>query len=94
MGTTIDIIGAYNYNRYGPDNKDHYTVSPQKGSVNLIVGIIGTEGGPPGWTIATLYYGIELTVGWENAIPCYIEMEKVRSTYRDYKMMNYSDYKY
>jgi len=32
VGTTIDIIGAYNYNRYGPDNKDHYTVSPRSGA--------------------------------------------------------------
>lgn len=46
-----------------------------------------------GWTVSGIYFTIDATVGWENAIPSYIEMEKGKAEMREQKIVNFSDFK-
>ena len=93
-GTIADIYGVHNYLKYGPTDKDHYIVSPLHAEINFGVAVYGLEGGPPGWAVSSIYFTIDATIGWDNAIPSYIEVEKNKQTMRDYNIMTFSDFKY
>ncbi|MBE2231520.1 MAG: hypothetical protein IAE96_12805 [Chitinophagaceae bacterium] len=47
-----------------------------------------------GWALAGIYFTIDATLGWENAIPSYIETENAKTDMREQKIMNYSDFKF
>ena len=47
-----------------------------------------------GWTIGGIYFLIDATIGWENAIPSYIEVEKNKADMRTLKITNFSDFKF
>jgi RHS repeat-associated protein len=38
----------------------------QKGTIDITMGAIGIWGGAPGMTIATIYFVVDATVGWDN----------------------------
>jgi hypothetical protein len=46
-----------------------------------------------GWTVAGIYFAVDATIGWENAIPSYIEVEKNKQEMRDLKIAIFSDFK-
>lgn len=46
-----------------------------------------------GWTVAGIYFAVDATIGWENAIPSYIQVEKNKQEMRDLKIGNFSDFK-
>lgn len=93
LGFFTDLYGVYNYKKYGPDDKNHYIVSPTKMKVNTGVAVYGLSTGPPGWTVSSIYFTIDATIGWENAIPSYIEVEDNKQTMRDHNIMTFSDFK-
>jgi hypothetical protein len=61
---------------------------------NLSMGLIGMEGGPPGWTVSTIYFTIEVTIGWQNAIPSYMQVEDNKANMRKQFIATYSDFKF
>lgn len=92
VGAITDVKGVYNYYRYGAESQN--AVSPENASLNLTMGVVGMEGGPPGWTISTIYFTIGATIGWENAIPSYISVEKNKSDMREKNISTFSDFKF
>lgn len=93
LGFFTDLYGVYNYKKYGPDDKNHFIVSPTKMKVNTGIAVYSLSTGPPGWTVSSIYFAIDATIGWENAIPSYIEVEDNKQTMRDHNIMTFSDFK-
>jgi hypothetical protein len=93
-GTMGDAYGVYNYEKYGAYDKLHYIVSPVKFSVNASVAVYSLSTGPPGWIVGSIYFTIDATIGWDNALTSYVEVEKNKQTMRDYNIMTFSDFKY
>jgi len=46
-----------------------------------------------GWAISGIYFTIDATIGWDNAVPSYIETEKGKADMRDQKIVNFGDFK-
>lgn len=62
-------------------------------SADMVMGGIAFYPGV-GWIISGVYFTIGATVGWDNAIPSYIEMEKNKADMRKQGISTYSDFKY
>ncbi len=57
FGIAIDGIGVYNYYA-NPNDPTAFTVSPGRAGTNLFFTGVGIWGGPPGWVISGLYFGV------------------------------------
>lgn len=63
-----------------------------KNSTDMVMGGIAFIPGV-GWIISGVYFTIGATVGWENAIPSYIEVEKNKADMRKQSISTFSDFK-
>lgn len=76
ISTAIDIHGVYVYYSGGADAPD--ALHPAKAALNFGVGLYSLSTGPPGWGVEAIYFGIDNTIGWDNALNSYMEVEKIR----------------
>ena len=55
---------------------------------------LSTFGGPLGWGIGGMYFFVDVVIGWKNAIPSYISVEKNKENMRDLNIMRHGDFKF
>jgi len=91
LGTALDAYGLRNYYVYGPNSEN--AVSPKKAGTNLGFGIYGLFGGLPGAAVSGVYFGIDVTIGWPNAVQSMMEINRTEQYMIQQKIINYSDLK-
>lgn len=92
-GKVTFILGAglTVYDGFSKFQKKDYTGTAKSG----LDGAMGTVGlfGPIGATISGIYFIIDFGIGWDNAIPSYITVEKNKAFMRNANIINFSDFK-
>jgi|GEM_PF-4543698 len=91
LGTLMDIHGMAVY-KHNPNLPD--AVSPAHASINAGFGLVGMWGGPVGWTISGIYFGVQATIGWNQAMQGVEMMDKSKMQLINSGIMTYSDFKY
>jgi hypothetical protein len=89
VGVASDVYNVFMAYKNNDPNAD--AVLANAGVNTAMVGVGFIPG--VGWGISAIYFTIGATIGWENAIPSYIETEKAKSDMRQQKITNFSDFK-
>jgi len=89
VGTALDIHGMYIYKN---NPNDPEAVSPGHAGLNFGFGLVGMYGGPIGWTISGIYFGVQSTIGWDPAMQGVEMMDKSKLQMINAGIMNYSDF--
>ena len=69
-------------------------IDASKNALDIGMGAIATFGGPIGLTIGGVYFIVDNTVGWPAVIEANMQAEKLKSQMIQFKITNYSDYKF
>ena len=89
VSTANDVRNVYNAWKYGDYNAEAIYA---KAAVNTTMTVVGFAPGV-GWVLSGTYFLIDATIGWENAIPSYLETEKAKASMREQNIVNFSDFK-
>jgi hypothetical protein len=91
VGAVMDLKGMiiYKHNPNAPD-----AVSPVHAGLNTTMGLVAMWGGPVGWTVSGIYFTVQSTIGWDQAMQGVEMMDKSKMQLINSGIMTYSDFKY
>jgi len=90
VSVAADVYNVFTAYKNNDSNAD--AILAKAGINTTMAGVGFIPGG--GWVVSGIYFVIDATIGWDNAIPSYVEMEENKTDMRKQNLTNFSDFKF